>query len=263
MSDEAERVAWLEGQSLAGYAAESADCVSSDRPDLHHRPDSIPAAVGQALAGLHALDPSTCPFAHRHGDLMAEITAAVEQGRIDTGLLPAPYDRYPPQELLAMLGDHMPTDHRAGADRAPDLVVGHGAPRLAHIWLQPGADPVRFRFSGLRRLGLADRHADLAIVHRQLNDAYGPEAVFAFYEGYGSQPQLVPLDHYLLIDVLHSAILDEGTVDDVTVDGGTIEEGTIDEGTVDDVTVDGGTIEEGTIDEGTFDEGTVEPGGRP
>ena len=61
--------------------------------------------------------------------------------------------------------------------------------------------------TGVHRLGVADRHLDLAIIHRSLQAAFGAEAVFGFYQGYGHTPKLVALDHYLLIDVMITALV--------------------------------------------------------
>ncbi|MCP3988781.1 MAG: hypothetical protein GY724_06895, partial [Actinomycetia bacterium] len=127
----------------------------------------------------------------------------IEAGRLDPARLPSPYDRYQPQRLLELVELGRPGDDQ--------LVVGHGSSCLSNLFVSTadsGSDrkaaPVGV--AGLHRLGVADRHHDLAVLHRQLSDVYGPEAVISFYEGYGFTPDLVALDHYILIDVLASAV---------------------------------------------------------
>ncbi len=185
--------------------------ASAHRPDLHPRPAGVPAAVGALLAALHALDPAGCPFRRDRVDTVARVAAAIEGGRFRPDRLPAPYDRYDGPALLAMV---------EGASLPPeDPVVGHGACVLSNLWVAAGVEGGAAGgddpgigggvVTGLHQLGVADRHADLAIVHRQLHDAYGPEAVFAFYEGYGRQPNLLALDHHLLLDALAAATVGE------------------------------------------------------
>ncbi|MEM8926186.1 MAG: phosphotransferase [Actinomycetota bacterium] len=172
------------------------------RPELHPRPDAVPAAVGTLLARLHAIDVDHCPFRAPRSALVEELGAAVGSGLLVPELLPPPYDRYQPEQLLAMVGEATPVD--------ADPVVGHGGPVLSNLWIATDGRPPEAEgggaVTGLGRLGVTDRHLDLAIVHRQLHLAYGPEAVFAFHEAYGVEPGLVALDQYLLIDVLRGAL---------------------------------------------------------
>ncbi|MEM9613308.1 MAG: phosphotransferase [Actinomycetota bacterium] len=173
------------------------DGAPAHRPDLHPRPDSLPATIGTALARLHALDVDACPTARSTAEVVDEVRNAITADRLVVDLLPAPYDRYPAERLLAMI-DEAPL-------RPADPVVAHGAPLLANLWPTPGGDGATV--IGLHHLGVAERTADLAVIHRQLQDGFGPEAVFAFYEAYGQHPDLVALDHQLLIDAVRSAII--------------------------------------------------------
>lgn len=210
------------------FARRLPDGAPAHRPDAHPRPDVIPAAVGRMLGLLHRLDGARCPTRSGREELVAEICCRVDDGRLRSELLPSPYDRYPAERLLELLDNEPPRPER--------LVVGHGAAVLANFWIEPeiapGASPTggpaavddspgpgpgpgpepggpigAGGFLGVDQLGLADRHADLAVIHRQLQLAYGPEAVFGFYEAYGCDPQLVALDHYLLIDALRCALV--------------------------------------------------------
>ncbi len=165
------------------------------RPDLQPVPDQVPGLVGEALRRMHDLDVEPCSFSAGWEVQHATIAAAVDAGRLDITALPAPYDRYGADRLLELLVEGRP-------DTAT-IVVCHGAPALSNLWFDQGQLSAT---TGHHRLGLADPHLDLAVAHRSLQSWFGGEAVFGFYEGYGSDPDLVRLDHYVLIDVLLQAI---------------------------------------------------------
>ncbi len=165
-----------------------------DRAERHPRPVEVPAALGRALRLLHRLDPDHCPFERRWDDTVADLAVAAEAGRIDQARLPAPYDRYPPTELVAIARDQAPS--------AIDPVVGHGDARPRNLHLAAGEIAA---YLSVERLGIADRHHDLAVAHRSVLDLYGAEAVVAFHEGYDLDVDLVRLDHYLLIAALEAA----------------------------------------------------------
>ncbi len=170
---------------------------------LHAEPDRLPVALGATLRRLHELDPASCPFTPTWGQVVDELDEAVESGRLDPARLRPPYDRYQPERLLELV--------RLGRPASDDLVVTHGSSGLSNLFVsttgsESDSEPVSVGVAGLHRLGVADRHRDLAVVHYQLNEAFGPEAVIGFYEGYGLTPDLVALDHYIFIDVLTAAL---------------------------------------------------------
>jgi aminoglycoside phosphotransferase len=93
------------------------------------------------------------------------------------------------------------------ADSGPqptDLVVGHGRPLAGHVLVGPTGPA---GLIALDRLAVVDRHRDLAVVHRHLQTLFGGEAVFAFYQGYGLDPDLIRLDRAILLDVLDGAVI--------------------------------------------------------
>jgi aminoglycoside phosphotransferase len=181
------------------------DGAPGHQPELHTEPDRLPVALGLTLRRLHELDPASCPFTRPWSQVVGQLSEAIEAGRLDPARLPPPYDRYAPDRLIELV--HL------GRPATEDLVVTHGSPGLSNLFItstdpddtvDPAQGPIGV--GGLHRLGVADRHGDLAIIHNQLNVAYGPEAVIGFYQGYGRTPDLVALDHHLMIDVLTTAL---------------------------------------------------------
>jgi aminoglycoside phosphotransferase len=177
--------------------------LPADRPERHPRPDDVPSGLGAALRQLHDLPAGDCPFDAEAG-AVAGIEAALAADRLDPARLPPPYDRYPPARLVELLAQ---SAGAAGGTRAApaDRVVCHGAPGVGR-WYLDGGRPGSV--VGVHRLGLADRHLDLAVACRSLQLHFGPESVFGFLDGYGRDPDLVRLDHFILLDVLTAAIVD-------------------------------------------------------
>lgn len=202
---------WLVTEPPAGLPA--------DRPDLHPEPATLATLMGQGLAALHGLAPADLVDpARTASDPVAEgpvgdgpvdepldgwapivdrCRRSVEAGRVDPAALPEPYDRYPPNRLLEMLTEAVDAIRAADGGAAPvdPPVFAHGA-----------AHPGRFVVDGDRFVGfdgfevalVADRHLDLATTHLWVADLLGAEAVFGFYEGYGSDPHLGHLDAAVL-----------------------------------------------------------------
>lgn len=201
IESERERLAWLttvapcpapiliDGEWLL---TTTPDGVAGDQPERQPSPDGVPVALGVALRQLHDLPAETCPFERRWADCLADI----EAGDIDLGQLPEPYGRYERSRLLELLRSGRPVDE--------DLVVVHGRAVVPNLYLNASTPS---GYVAVHRLGVGDRHQDLASAHRSLVALFGPEAVIGFYEGYGAEPGLVTLDHYILIDVLLGAIV--------------------------------------------------------
>lgn len=167
------------------------------RPETHPDPDALPAALGRSLRRLHEIDPAGCPFARDSTTIDHELTAAISAGLVDPGRLDEPYSRYEPDRLLELVRETRPKLDEGS-------VIVHGSPILSNLFLE-GEEPGSV--SGVHRLGVGDRHVDLAVITRQLQSAYGADAVFGFYQGYGRDPDLVRLDHYVLVDALDVAIV--------------------------------------------------------
>jgi len=181
---------WLVTEVPSGLAA--------DRPDNHPEPGNLARLIGEGLAAFHALpvdlldeeaeaEGASDPWA----PIVERCRRRVDDGLIDSTTLPAPYDRYQPDRLLEML-----VDGGAAAGRpseAPTLC--HGAPEAARFLIDGD------RFVGFEAIGdplVADHHLDLAVAHLSVADALGAEAVYGFYEGYGTDPDLARLDRAIL-----------------------------------------------------------------
>ncbi len=167
------------------------------------RPGELAEAMGDALARLHAGDRDRAPglesgAASLGSDrLLALVADRAAEGLLRPELLPHPYQRYSVDELTKLVGDGA----KVVSDRAEaEPVPVHGDPRLEHLVVDDGDGP---RVAGdLAGAGLGDRHLDLAIAHQSVHRHLGAEAVMAFYQGYGRDPDLVLLDHYILMSLL-------------------------------------------------------------
>lgn len=204
VDNEVSRAEWLgERLSCPGpvvtegrwLAADVVGATAANRPEAQPEPDLVPAAIGEGLRTIHDLDPDSCPFTRSWAETTAELAAMIKAGRVRSAALREPYSRYEPERLMELIAEGEPDGH--------DLVVTHGGATLSNLLLAPDA-PVTF--IGVHRLGVADRHVDLAVITNQLQAAFGPESLYGFYEAYGRDPDLVRLDHYLLIDAVAAAV---------------------------------------------------------
>jgi aminoglycoside phosphotransferase len=175
---EGTEVDWIVTQRLIGHPA--------NRVDLHGDVTGITVTVARALRALHdtVVDRESFPFPMGWEPLAEEIGRSVP--RLEPRSLPDPYARYSAAQLEEFW--------IAGRPATEDVVLCHGSARLDNLIVDP--DVVGWVDVG--RLRLADRHLDLAIAQRSVHRNFGPDAVFAFYEAYDVDPDLVRLDHYLL-----------------------------------------------------------------
>ncbi len=174
--------------------------VAADRPAEHGQVEGLVDGLANALRTLHDVDthgaehlvlPEAVTLSSGWESLSTEIASSVAEGRVDPATLPDPYRRYEAKRLLEFWVEGRPASE--------DLVLCHGNPRLANFFFD-GADFVGAE--GLDGMRLADRHLDLAIIHHEIHEHLGAEAVFRFYEAYGRDPDLLKLDHYLLASLL-------------------------------------------------------------
>lgn len=151
------------------------------------------------LLSLHALPVGDCPFRRELAVTVPEASANVAAGRVDEddfdesrrGLTAA-------QLLRSLVRDRV----RAESLEREDLVVCHGDFCLPNVLL----DPETLTVTGILdvgRLGVADRHLDLALLTRSvastdLNPAYGPD--FAAWVGDRTHADPWRLEYYRLLD---------------------------------------------------------------
>ncbi|MFI6497237.1 aminoglycoside 3'-phosphotransferase [Nonomuraea typhae] len=151
-------------------------------------PVRVGTAMGDALRKLHAVPVAECPFDGRLDVLLDLAARNVLEGRVD----PEDFDDdnlgRTPAQVLARLHAERPASE--------DLVVAHGD-------FTPSNLMTNGVLIDLARLGVADRHRDLAIALRDLEGDFGDEAVAAFLAAYGpAAPDPAKLAYYRLIDEL-------------------------------------------------------------
>ncbi len=145
---------------------------------------------------------ASCPFDRGLAVTFAEARGAVAGGHVDAEDFDAERAGRSAESLLAELEAAAP---RALAAEADDLVVCHGDPCLPNMLVDP--DTLRpTGFVDLGRLGVADRHLDLALVtrsvrHPDLNQQFGVADLRALWSAYGrSADDEERLAFYRLLD---------------------------------------------------------------
>jgi len=211
---ERDRLEWLAGTDLPAPRildwdddGDNATLTMSALPGVAMSdlpPRSVTGAVtslGGFLSRLHAVRRESCPF-----ERWLSVTVPVARLRVDHGLVDD--DDFDderagrsPADLLVELVDARP---RAEELELGDLVVCHGDACLPNFLV----DPESLRVTGMidvHRLGVADRHLDLALATRSISDttlnpAYGAPAAEAMLGAYGRAADPWRLDFYGLLD---------------------------------------------------------------
>lgn len=179
---------WVDGSDEAGAAVRVSHLVTCALPGVPGssvpRTDAARAVRGmvELLAALHALSPADCPFDRR---LAVTVPLARAAGS-------------PPAVVV-----DAPILDRVRAAEPADLAVCHGDLCLPNFHLDPGT----LRPTGVLdvgRLGVADRHLDLALLHRsmadvRLNPAFGPARARELAEATGADPER--LTFYRVLDL--------------------------------------------------------------
>ncbi|MDA2804081.1 APH(3') family aminoglycoside O-phosphotransferase [Nocardiopsis suaedae] len=191
---EAERARWLIGAGVA--APEPLECgedagagwlVSAQVPGRPasgdwpaHLRAPVVAAVARLARRLHDLPAGRCPFPRGLDRTLAQARENVRAERVD----PADFDDerqgLGPREALAELERSVPAEPEA------DRVVCHGDLTLDNVLV----DPATLEWTGVvdpGRLGVADRHLDVAPALRELEGgpAWGAAFARAFAHHYG------------------------------------------------------------------------------
>lgn len=203
---ERDRVEWLAGTSMPGASVldwieseEGAALLTSAVPGVAASElpwsEKLVTSFATALRSLHELPISTCPFDRPLTEVLGLAEDVVRRGAVNPDFLTDEWRLVEPSELLARLHAELPEV----ASKA-DLVVCHGDACLPNFLF----DPDTLEFTGvidLGRLGIADRHTDLALVRAQLADEWSADAD-DFFAAYGLTPDPQRLNFYHLLDPL-------------------------------------------------------------
>jgi aminoglycoside phosphotransferase len=214
LADERDRLAWLAGTDLPAAEVldftddgESATLLLRTVPGvpMSELPSSAaPSAVtrlAELLERLHEVPRDLCPFDRWLAVTVPLARLRVEAGLVDVDDLDDERAGRSAAELLSDLVDQRP---RAEDLEVGDLVVCHGDACLPNFLV----DPDSLEITGMidvHRLGVADRHLDLALATRSvadtdLNPAYGPAAAEALLAAYGRDTDPWRLGFYRLLD---------------------------------------------------------------
>jgi kanamycin kinase/aminoglycoside 3'-phosphotransferase-2 len=180
LAGEAERSRWLRTQGLA--APEVLDTGDDGRwqwmltaavrgrslaePWPGHLRRDLVGAVSDALVQLHSLDPAACPFRRDIAATVPAAAAAASAGEVDLDDLDAERTGREAVSLLAELIATQPPSE--------DLVVCHGDLCTPNVLVDPD-DITVTGLVDLGRLGVADRHQDLALLARSLGGDLNPQ----------------------------------------------------------------------------------------
>ena len=203
LPDEVARLRWLQEQGIAAAevlaarqhggrhwlwmtAVPGVDLAASMLP-----PAQVVAILADGLRQLHAVPVTACPFDQRLHHRLAAARARVDSGRVDEDDFDDQRRGVSAQQVLATVS--------AASPRLLDPVVTHGDACLPNLLAAHG------RFSGFidcARLGVADRHQDLALAARSITDQLGERWVAPFFADYGIGPDAQRLAFYCLLDEL-------------------------------------------------------------
>ncbi|WP_028355383.1 APH(3')-II family aminoglycoside O-phosphotransferase [Bordetella petrii] len=149
----------------------------------------IVAIAAAALRALHGLDPAGCPFDHRRAVRIEHARARVQAGLVDE----SDFD----DERMGQSAAQAYAALCAGQPAHEDLVVTHGDACLPNLLAVDG------RFSGFvdcGRLGVADRHQDLALAAWSIEYNLGAQWAQPFLDAYGGPVDTERLAFYRLLD---------------------------------------------------------------
>ncbi|MEM9457110.1 MAG: APH(3') family aminoglycoside O-phosphotransferase [Myxococcota bacterium] len=174
---------WMVTSVLAGTVA----CGS-----LHRRePARTIVRVAEALRQFHALPRDECPFDARLGQVLAVARLRVARGWVDESDFDQERQGWTATEVLAEVERTVPVGE--------DLVVTHGDPCLPNVLFD---GPRLGGWIDLGRLGVGDRHRDLALVARSADYNLGARWGQRLLEAYGGAIDEERLAFYRMLDEL-------------------------------------------------------------
>ncbi|MBA0047107.1 APH(3'') family aminoglycoside O-phosphotransferase [Mycobacteroides sp. LB1] len=193
---------WSTGPNGPVLVTSAVQGISADQLDADDLDKAWPA-IADAVRRLHALPTSGCPFTRTLGAMMAMARAVVAREAVNPDFLPDADRSVPARDLLARVESTLP--ERLGQEQS-DVVVCHGDLCLPNIVIAPKDFSVA-GFIDLGRLGLADRHADLALLFANSRETWPEDTRAAnaharFEQVYGTRADPERLGFYLQLDPL-------------------------------------------------------------
>lgn len=199
------RLRWLAGRvpapAVVGYEAtpEREYLATTRLPGvpLHHpdalvHPRRVTELLARALRELHALPARDCPFDASLAVTLRRARERVEAGQVDETDFDEERQGWTATQVMNELIRRRPARE--------DLVVTHGDACLPNLLLD---GEYLSGFVDVGRLGLADRHADVALAWRSLTRNLGPEMAGHFLDIYGrALVDAGRLKYYALLDEL-------------------------------------------------------------
>lgn len=171
---------WLLMSALPGKTLASGDLA----------PSRVVEIAADALRNLHRLDVSRCPFDHNVDVRIRWAAARLEAGLVDEDELDEDNKSLSAGELFAKLRRERPP--------VEDQVVAHGDACLPNMLADDNG-----RFTGFidcGRLGVSDRHQDLALATRDIASQLGERWVGPFLDRYGVNADPQRIQFYRLLD---------------------------------------------------------------
>ncbi|MCW1820326.1 APH(3'') family aminoglycoside O-phosphotransferase [Mycolicibacterium conceptionense] len=171
--------------------------------------DSLPEAalraawpgIVAALAALHGLAPTSCPFSRELDVMLSRARAVVAADAVNPEFLSDDDRGVAATELLARIEREAELRRR---QEPADRVVCHGDLCLPNIMVDPEGCTVE-GFIDLGRLGVADRHADLALLLANTAETFpgfAADAAAGVAAGYPAEVDEQRLRFYLGLDPL-------------------------------------------------------------
>ena len=152
-------------------------------------PARITHVAAMALRSLHSLDPAHCPFDHCSAVRIGHARERMQAGLVDEDDFDDERMGQNAAQVFAALLQQRPARE--------DLVVTHGDACLPNLMAAHG---VFTGFVDCGRLGMADRHQDLALAAWSIQYNLGAEWVTPFLDAYGGVVDSGKLAFYRLLD---------------------------------------------------------------